>query len=318
VTVRRLVTQPSVADKVMPAPENGQVRGLVVNPQGKLFWIYIDKLDGYHYINSVEGIPDQKPDDIGKVYSAALNPDGKLTAFGSENGIVTTIMDPEDPNYLVVNTWHPLPGGEKITGLAFSQDGSRLASSYCSQQGSGGKCLDSAIWLWNVETQEPALIAELEGAGLVRALALDPQGKYLAVGAENGKVIIYDIKTGKPLPFSIKPSPSEVLSLAYSRDGKMLAGGNRAGDLLLWNAASGYQDLGRLNIGSLGALYSLAFDPDGVHLYTGGGSGDIMRWAISPDLWIDIICKRVGRNLTQDEWREYFFNDDLQKTCPGN
>jgi WD40 repeat protein len=310
VTVRRLVTQPSLADEV--GQENGQVRGLVVNPQGELFWIYPDRMSNYHYIRSSGGLFSEKPAEIEDVFSVALHPDGRLAAYGGANGVIYT-TSVEDP---FADAWPALEVNEEIRGLAFNQNGKRLASSYCSQKSSIGKCLSSAIWLWDVETRQPSFFTELEGAGLVRALAFDPDEKYLAAGAEDGKVVVYDLTTGKPLPLSIKPSPSEVLSLAYSRNGEMLAGGNRGGDMLLWNAASGYQDLGRLNIGSSGALYSLAFDPDGVHLYTGGASGDIMKWAISPDLWIDIICKRVGRSMTPDEWREFFFNDDLQETCP--
>ena len=170
--------------------------------------------------------------------------------------------------------------------------------------------------IWDVENRQPQEFTEVEDAGLVRALAFSPDGKYLAVGAENGLVKVLDLKTGKPLPSNIKPPSSEVLSLAFSKDSRMLAGGNRAGDMLLWDASSNFQDLGRLNVGSGGSLYSLAFDLDGNHLYTGGASGEIMNWAISPDLWVDIICQRVGRNLTLDEWRTFFFNEDVQPVCP--
>jgi WD40 repeat protein len=311
VTVRRLVTQPSVAEQI--THENGSVRGMAVTPQGELFWLYPDRQSGYHYVRSNSGFFSEKPAEIDKVYSVALRPDGMLATYGGEDGVIYTV-EVNDP---FANPLEALPGGKQIRGLGFSQDGNRLAASFCSRQAADGKCLSSAIWLIDLSSQESQILTEVEGAGLVRALAFDPASQHLAVGAEDGKVSVYDIRTGKPLPLTIKPSPSEVLSLAYSRDGKMLAGGNRAGDMLLWNAASEYQDLGRLNIGSLGALYSLAFDPDGVHLYTGGESGDIMKWAISPDLWIDIICGRVKGNMTLEEWREYFFNDDLKKTCPG-
>jgi WD40 repeat protein len=312
VTVRRLVTQPSVAEQV--THENGAVRSMAVTPQGELFWLYPDRQSGYHYVRSNTGFFSEKPAEIDKVYSAALRPDGMFAAYGGEDGIIYTV-DVNDP---FANPLPALPGGKPVRGLAFSQDGKRLAASICTSQSADGKCLNSAIWLTDLGSQKTQFLTDVEGVGLVRALAFDPSGEYLAAGAENGNVSVIDTKTGKPILLTIKPSPSEVLSLAYSRDGRMLAGGNRAGDMLLWNAASEYQDLGRLNIGSLGALYSLAFDPDGVHLYTGGSSGDIMRWAISPDLWIDIICKRIGRNMTSDEWREYFFNNDLQKTCPSN
>ena len=44
--------------------------------------------------------------------------------------------------------------------------------------------------------------------------------------------------------------------------------------------------------------------------------GDIMKWEISPDRWIEIICMRLGRSMTLEEWRTYFFNDHLEETCP--
>jgi WD40 repeat protein len=311
VTVRRLVTQPSVAEQI--THENGSVRSMAVTPQGELFWLYPDRQSGYHFVRSNTGFFSEKPAEIGNVYSVALRPDGMLAAYGGEDGVIYTV-DVNDP---FANPLTALPGGKPVRGLAFSQDGNHLAASFCNRLAADGECQSSTIWVIDINSQKSQFLTEVEGAGMVRALAFDPAGEHLAVGAESGAVSVFDIKTGKPLPLTIKPSPREVLSLAYSRDGKMLAGGNRAADMLLWNAASEYQDLGKLNIGSLGALYSLAFDPDGVHLYTGGGSGDIMRWSISPNLWIDIICKRVKRNMTLEEWREYFFNDNLQKTCPS-
>jgi WD40 repeat protein len=311
VTIRRLITQPSLAERV--GNENGQVRGLMVDGQGELYWIYPDRRDGFHYIRSNEGFFSEKPSEIDRVISVALHPSGRLAAYGGANGEIYTV-NAEDP---FPDALPALEARQEIRGIAFNRAGDSLASSHCSQQAADGKCLRSAIYLWDMGARQSRLFTEVEGAGLVRALAFDPTGKYLATGAEDGRVAVYDLATGKPLPFIIKISPSEVLSLAYSRDGAMLAGGNRGGDMLLWNAASGYQDLGRLNIGSSGALYSLAFDPDGVHLYTGGESGDIMKWAISPDLWIKIICERVGRNMTAEEWRQFFFNDNIRETCPG-
>lgn len=312
VNIRRLVTQPSVAERI--GEENSQVRGMVYS-QGYLYWLYPDRQTGYYKIHSEDpGFHEiEKPSEIGSVYSTALNPDGRLAAFGGAGGVVYTVNFEED---IYADPWPALPDGQDISALAFDQKGNRLASSFCSQVAKSEKCQSASIWLWDVESRQSEFLTEVEKVGFVRALAFNPVKNQLAVGTEIGNVLVYDLDTGSPLPLSIKASPSEVLSLAYSRDGARLAGGNQGGDMLLWNAANDYQDLGQLNIGSSGALYSLAFDPDGLHLYTGGERGDIMKWEISPDRWIEIICMRLGRSMTLEEWRTYFFNDHLEETCP--
>jgi WD40 repeat protein len=240
-----------------------------------------------------------------------LHPNGKLAVFGGRGGRIYTV----NVDDLFVEQWPALEGGREIHALAFSHDGDRLASSTCSQVAARGGCLSNSIWLWDVESQEPSFLSEVEGVGKVLALAFDPDAEYLAVGTEEGVVSVVDTDTGSPLALHINPSSSEVFSLEFSQNGRMLAGGNRAGDMLLWSAESDYQELGRLNIGSSGTLYSMAFDLDGLHLYTGGESGDIYKWAISPDLWIEIICERVGRDLSLEEWRTFFFNENVEPTC---
>jgi WD40 repeat protein len=311
VIMRRLITQPSLAEPVITA--DGQVRALSVDPQGQLFWTFLDRFSRrYTTLSTDPNFFYGKPGDIDTAYSVALHPDGKTVAYGGKNGVIYTALT-EDP---FAEAWPAIPEADEIRGLAFSPDGKQLASSFCAETGKGSRCLQSKILLWDVETRQSREFAVVEDAGLVRALAFSPDGNYLALGAENGLVKVLDLKTGVPLPLNIEPSSSEVLSLAFSKDSKMLAGGNKAGDMLLWDASSNFQDLGRLNVGSGGSLASLAFDLEGTHLYTGGESGEIMNWAISPDLWVDIICQRVGRNLTLDEWRTFFFNEDVQPICP--
>lgn len=310
VILRRLITQPSLAEPVITA--DGPVRALSVDPQGQLFWTFLERSSRrYTTLSTDPNFFYGKPGDIDFASSVALHPDGKTVAYGGKNGVIYSALT-EDP---FSEAWPAIPEANEIWGLAFSPDGKQLASSYCAETGKG-RCVRSNIVLWDVAAREFRGFTEIIDAGLVRGLAFSPDGKYLAIGAENGLVKVLDMKTGTLLPLNIEPSSSEVLSLAFSKDSKMLAGGNRAGDMLLWDASSNFQDLGRLNVGSGGALFSLAFDLEGSHLYTGGASGEIMNWAISPDLWVEIICQRVGRNLTVDEWRTFFFNEDVQPVCP--
>jgi hypothetical protein len=39
-------------------------------------------------------------------------------------------------------------------------------------------------------------------------------------------------------------------------------------------------------------------------------------WRLDLEELIRLICNRTGRNLTEEEWREYFPDDDYRETCP--
>jgi hypothetical protein len=38
-------------------------------------------------------------------------------------------------------------------------------------------------------------------------------------------------------------------------------------------------------------------------------------WQTNPQVWMAEACQRAGRNLTQDEWAQYFPNEDYRETC---
>lgn len=310
VMLRRLVTQPALAEEV--SREDGPVENMVVDPEGFLHWVYPGS-DGFYQIASTDSrFPlTEKPHEIGRVFSTALHPSTHVVAFGGSKGTIYTVSV-EQP---YADPWPAIPLAKDIQALAYSADGRQLASSFYTVKG-GGR-IAYAIFLWDVETRESRLFAEVPASnGKVISLAFDPTGTVLAAGTHLGEVLLFDRQTNRRDPINLKPSPAGISGLAFSRDGKRLAAGTTAGDMILWNAAQGYQEIGRINTGSGGGLLSLAFDVDELHLYTGSETGTILRWAISPDLWVDIICQRVNRNLTLAEWRTFFFNEDLRPTCP--
>lgn len=59
----------------------------------------------------------------------------------------------------------------------------------------------------------------------VRSLAMDPEGRYCATGAEDGKVRIWDLGTGRQVT-SYHAHQQAVTSLEYSADGDILAAGS--------------------------------------------------------------------------------------------
>lgn len=222
-----------------------------------------------------------------------------LVAFVFLSASVSSADQPADAN------GDPLPAGAltrlgttgfrhggSIAGLAFSPDGTLLASSGADRSirlwnTATGKLLrtieDSrdpssnlmftpdgrnliksepdATRLWAVATGK--LIRELHG----RFWGLSPDGKVLATGAVRKKqmyaVQIWDVSTGKEVcEFAGHSQP--VLDLAFAPDGKTVATGGLDRTLRVWSTADGKE---RWNLPGLEAetpgMHSVAFSPDG-------------------------------------------------------
>ena len=78
--------------------------------------------------------------------------------------------------------------------------------------------------------------------GPVTRIAVDPTGTRFAVGGRTGKVIVYDMETGKPLtgplwhdPTHSRTSTVDITSLEFSRDGTQLLTAGTDGTVRLWD-----------------------------------------------------------------------------------
>jgi len=68
--------------------------------------------------------------------------------------------------------------------------------------------------------------------GPITAIAWHPLGRSLAVGTSGGRVVVYDVTSGRQV--REYRAPAEVASLAFSRRGRHLAAGSRDGTLTVW------------------------------------------------------------------------------------
>jgi WD40 repeat protein len=73
--------------------------------------------------------------------------------------------------------------------------------------------------------------------------------------------------------------PGEVVCLSFSPDGQTVAAGNWAGEVKLWNVATGERLLPLL--GHTTEVWSLAFSPDGRILATGGADQTVRFWNVT-------------------------------------
>ena len=76
--------------------------------------------------------------------------------------------------------------------------------------------------------------------GVVKAVAVAPDGSWLASGSEDGTVRIWDAATGRERAV-LKGHTGQVAAVAVAPDGSWLASGGRDGTVRIWDAATGQQ-----------------------------------------------------------------------------
>jgi WD40 repeat protein len=108
----------------------------------------------------------------------------------------------------------------------------------------------------------------------VRAVAFSPDGRVLASGGYDSRVIFWDPRTGEEVG-SLVGHRNFINALAFSRDGRLLASGCQDSEIRVWDTATGEQ-LQRIQ--SRGPLTTVAFSPDGKLLASSGQDNAVRVW----------------------------------------
>jgi WD40 repeat protein len=150
----------------------------------------------------------------------------------------------------------------------------------------------------------------------VTSLAFRPGGRQLAVGV-GSTVQLWNLGTGVSSPADELDAGARVSGVAYSPDGRSLvvAAGRT---VQLWDLGVSDPATSIANPAVLrdhgGPVTSVAFSPDGSRFASASQDGTARVW-LSLDALVDLGCDTVGRNLTQEEWRQLLPGDPYQKTC---
>ena len=224
--------------------------------------------------------PNAKP-----VLCIASSPDGRTFASGSDEGITFWSAAGQLMGEV------PSEKGT-VSALAFRPDGQVLASNTAGNE----------IVFWDIARKQPldlpALAKDLNGpdahAKHVTSLVFSPDGKQLAAGDADEKVLLWDATTGarisnEPLCEFDNPTYSPVHALAYSSTGKLAAAG-RDPKILLCDAASSPSKPAVKRLEKHKAkVSSLAFSPDGETLASASEDGALILWDVPSEQFISSL-----------------------------
>src|SRR5262249_45755341 len=139
-----------------------------------------------------------------------------------------------------------------------------------------------------VEKQKVIAPKARKGAPPMRpigCLAFSPDGTLIAAGEIEGKIRLFDGRTGEPRPAVLDGHSARVHRRVFSRDGKSLVSVSQEGrenTVKLWDVAAGkVRHTLKTN-----KHWAVAFSPDGKTLATGGISeSEKGKWRSEVILW---------------------------------
>jgi len=197
--------------------------------------------------------------DPGMIDRLAFTPDGKTLVTANMNGhtILWNTASLSRPVRLAI-----LPERDSLTtvgqpALAFSRDGRTLFTA----RGNGG----FAVWDMSAPGG-PRVLARATDAGTLTSLALAPDGKTLATGADDNSGTLWNVSDHRRpiLTATVTGHTKAIDVIAFSADGMQMATAGTDQTVLVWDVSRRNRPTQVLSLsGTGGPVHDLFYSPDG-------------------------------------------------------
>jgi len=235
-----------------------------------------------------------------------------------------------------------LPHDGYVLAVSFSSDGRRVATASA----------DKTARIWNAQTGK--LIARLQHDNAVRAISFSSDNAKVATASDDFTARIWNAQTGSEI--ARLPHDNFVRAVSFSSDDAKVATASWDRTARIWNAQTGaeiarlpheeaiyavsfssddakvatasWDDTARIWNGQTGTeifrlehednVYAVSFSSDSRWVATASWDGTARIWPLSISDLRDELCRRLTRNLTANEWKQYVYPklENYRLTCP--
>lgn len=205
----------------------------------------------------------------------------------------------------------------------FQYDGKNNFISALSFFGENDKYLamggDKSLRLWDYTNKDAQIVGMNTDGDFVSAIAASPDAKFVACVGNEGKIDFLDCATGKRRKMPevgyelFAGVTGKLTSIAYSKDGKLLAAAGISGLVYVWQAQSG-APLVHFK-GHEGYVNDLVFTPDNRYLFSASADKTIKMWDVTDYTFTPKAMPIV--KWEAQKWETQMTNvitDSLQKT----
>jgi WD40 repeat protein len=189
-------------------------------------------------------------------------------AFNNDNSALIAVLPKGDVKLFNIKT------GKQIRRISDSSEVPAVLRTFSSD----GKSTVSVLWdgkirIWNYETGKKKYFVQEED-GIVTAVALCPNNRYLAIGFIDGKITITDLIDNKVLPRMWNKSRIE--SLYFSPEGNLLVSGSRDGSIRLTDMQTGKETIPIMR--HVSGISSVSIDDGGMFIVSSGHDNTTRLW----------------------------------------
>ncbi|KAF3053387.1 proteinral transcription repressor [Didymella keratinophila] len=197
------------------------------------------------------------------------------------------VFNPRARRVLDVDLIHNLPHQSVVCCVRFSLDGRYVATG----------CNRSAQ-IFDVETGNP--VAHLQDGSLpedgdlyIRSVCFSPNGQYLATGAEDKVIRVWDIQT-RTIKHQFTGHEQDIYSLDFARNGRIIASGSGDRSVRLWDLESNSQIA---NFSIEDGVTTVAISPDNLYVAAGSLDKSVRVWDIQSG---SIVVRLEGQEGHKD------------------
>ncbi|KAF2086961.1 WD40 repeat-like protein [Saccharata proteae CBS 121410] len=228
-------------------------------------------------------VPQNNAPNVGNTL-ADLEMDQVPDNFKKEGADWFAIWNPRVRRVVDVDLVHTLPHNSVVCCVRFSMDG-RFVATGCNRS---AQIFDVTTGQCRAHLVDNT--ADEAGDLYIRSVCFSPDGKYLATGAEDKVIRVWDIET-RTIRHEFRGHDQDIYSLDFARNGRVIASGSGDRTVRLWDLSANAQAL-QLTIED--GVTTVAISPDGRFVAAGSLDKSVRVWDTTSGYLIERLEGEIG------------------------